>query len=160
MKMRNVETITHTGLSLKLFVWYIITKTVRFYNYIQFWQASITRNITLVNWFPSLNFRHLLESKGCLKFIQRFPWIDFHRFRYQWINITWLPNDFYRFPFLSIGYSAIYTELHRRYFERAAGLNHEKLGAYKPEDDLFLNLVLKREDKIFQIFLKEFFKKW
>ena len=48
-----------------------------------------------------------------------------------------IANDFYRFRFFSIGYSAIYIhpELHRRYFERAAGLNRKKLGAYKPEDD-------------------------
>ena len=87
MKMRNVETITHTSFSLKLFIWYIITKTVWFYNYmyIQFSQASITRNTISVNWFPiSLNFRHPLESKGCLKFIQRFPWIDFHHFIINW----------------------------------------------------------------------------
>ena len=46
--MRNVEPITHISFSLKLFVLYITTKTVRFYNYIQFSQASITRNTTLV----------------------------------------------------------------------------------------------------------------
>ena len=48
-----------------------------------------------------------------------------------------IANDFYPFWFLSIGYSGIllHLELHRCYFERAAGLNHEKLGAYKPEDD-------------------------
>ena len=48
MKMRNGETITHTRFSLKLFFWYIITKTVQFYNYIQFSQASIMRYTTLV----------------------------------------------------------------------------------------------------------------
>ena len=101
MKMRNVETITHTSFSLKLFVWYIITKTVWFYNYmyIQFSKASITRNTTSVNWFPSLNFRHPLKSKGCLKFIQRFPWIDFHHFSYQLIKITWLLTIFNNFDF-------------------------------------------------------------
>ena len=53
-------------------------------------------------------------------------------------NYHLIPKDFYRFGSpLSIGYSAIYIhpEQHRRYFERAAGLNREKLGAYKPEDD-------------------------
>ena len=34
--MRHLETITYSSFSQKLFVWYIITKTVRFYNYIQF----------------------------------------------------------------------------------------------------------------------------
>ena len=43
-KMRNMETIAHTTFSLKLFVLYMITKTVRLYNYIQFSQESITRN--------------------------------------------------------------------------------------------------------------------
>ena len=47
MKMRNVETITYTSFSLKLFVLYIIAKTVMIYNYVQFSQASITRNTTL-----------------------------------------------------------------------------------------------------------------
>ena len=79
--------LSHTRFSLKLSIWYIITKTVWFYNYmnIQFLQ---------VNWFPSLNFRHPLESKGCLKFIQRFPWIDFHHCCYQLIKITWLITIF------------------------------------------------------------------
>ena len=101
MKMRNVETITHTSFSLQLFVWYIITKTVWFYNYmyIQFFQASITRKTTLVNWFPSLNFRHPLESKGCLKFTQRFPWIDFHCCCYKLIKITRLLMIFIDFYF-------------------------------------------------------------
>ena len=36
MKMRNVETIAHTTFSLKPFFLYIITKSVRFYNYIQY----------------------------------------------------------------------------------------------------------------------------
>ena len=31
--------------------------------------------------------------------------------------------------------AGIHLELHCCYFERAAGLNREKLGAYKPEDD-------------------------
>ena len=101
MKMRNVETITHTSFSLKLFVCYIITKTVWFYNYmyIQFSKASIMRNTASVNWFPSLNFRHPLKSKGCLKFIQRFPWIDFHHFSHQLIKITWLLTMFIDFDF-------------------------------------------------------------
>ena len=44
--MRNVEKpITHTTFSLKPFILYIITKTVRF----QFSQASITGNTSLVN---------------------------------------------------------------------------------------------------------------
>ena len=30
----------------------------------------------------------------------------------------------------------LHPELHGRYFERAAGWNCEKLGAYKPEKDL------------------------
>ena len=34
--MRHLETVTHSSFSQKLFVWYRITKTVRFYNYIQF----------------------------------------------------------------------------------------------------------------------------
>ena len=36
MKMRNVETVAHTTFSLKPFFLYIITKSVRFYNYIQY----------------------------------------------------------------------------------------------------------------------------
>ena len=47
MKKRNVETIARTSFSLKLFVLHIITKTVRFYNYIQFSQASITKKYNL-----------------------------------------------------------------------------------------------------------------
>ena len=45
-----------------------------------------------------------------------------------------IADDFYRFQFLSIGYSGVYQypELHWRYFERAVDLNCEKLGAYKP----------------------------
>ena len=41
---------------------------------------------------------------------------------------------FHRFRFLSIGYSGmqLHPELHRRYFERVAGLNSEKLGVFKP----------------------------
>ena len=34
--MRNVETIAHTTFSLKPFILYIITKSVPFYNYIQY----------------------------------------------------------------------------------------------------------------------------
>ena len=45
-----------------------------------------------------------------------------------------ITNDFHRFRFLSIGYSGmqLHPELHRRYFERVAGLNREKLSAFKP----------------------------
>ena len=48
-----------------------------------------------------------------------------------------IANDFYPFQYLSIGYSGmqLHPELHGRYFERAADLNCEKLGAYKPEED-------------------------
>ena len=59
MKMRNVETITHTTFSLKPFILYLITKTVRF-NYIQFSQANITRNTSVEKkitlWPPVLRF--------------------------------------------------------------------------------------------------------
>ena len=71
--MRNVETI-HTSFSLKSFILYILTKTVRF-GYIQFSQASITKNTTLTDkdFLSSLNFRHPFES-GCLKFrLKDFP---------------------------------------------------------------------------------------
>ena len=46
--------------------------------------------------------------------------------------------------------------LHRRYFERAAGPNGEKLGAYKPEENFKLGF----EEKIrfFRIFKKIFVK--
>ena len=110
--------LSHTSFSLKLSIWYIITKTVWFYNYmyIQFSQASITRNTKSVNWFPSLNFRHPLELKGCLKFIQRFPWLDFHHFHYQLIKITWLlmifnDFDFYLLATLGFNYIWNYTDV-------------------------------------------------
>ena len=133
--------LSHTRFSLKLSVWYIITKTVWFYNYmyIRFLQAaSITRNTTLVNWFPSLNFRHPLKSKVCLKFIQRFLWIDFHHCCYQLIKITWLIKifiDFYFYILATLGFHYTRNYMHHCYFERAAGLNREKLGAHKAEDD-------------------------
>ena len=129
--------------------------------YIQFSQASITRNTTSVNWFLSLNFRHPLESKGCLKFIQRFPWIDFHHFCYQLIKITWLLTifiDFYFYLLATLGFNYTRNYLHQCYFETVAGLNREKLGAHKAEDDFQLGF----EEKIrfFRFILKEFFKKW
>ena len=82
-KMRNVETIAHTTFSLKLFVLYIITKTVRLYNYIQFSQESITRN----------------TSKDSLVWIS-----DIHSSRriYRFLSIYRLIN---RYRFLSIDYS-------------------------------------------------------
>ena len=123
--------LSHTRFSLKLSIWYIITKTVWFYNYmyIQFLQ---------VNWFPSLNFRHPLKSKVCLKFIQRFLWIDFHHCCYQLIKITWLITifiDFYFYILATLGFNYTRNYMHHCYFERAAGLNREKLGAHKAEDD-------------------------
>ena len=134
--MRNGETITHTSFSLKLFVWYIITKTVRFYNYIQFSQASITRNTTLVktSW-PEFQISPRVEGMS-----ESHSKISLHRFLPFPLSIDTnhlIANDFYRFRFSSIGYSGIqlHPELHRLYFERAAGVNREKLGAYKPEED-------------------------
>ena len=148
MKMRNVETITHTSFSLQLFVWYIITKTVWFYNYmyIQFFQASITRKTTLVNWFPSLNFRHPLESKGCLKFIQRFPWIDFYPFRYQSIQITWLLTIFIDFEFYLLATPGFnYTRIYTDFILKGRQVKIVKNWAPKPTNQKkILNLVLKK----------------
>ena len=79
-----------------MILFYIITKTVRF-NYIrmQFSQASGTRKTTLEKRFPSLNFRHPLESKGCLKFrLKDFPRQLFTVFRYYYIvtiSVTIIP---------------------------------------------------------------------
>ena len=71
-------------------------------------------------------------------------------------TIHLIANDFYRFVFLSIGYSGIWLHpgLHRLYFERAAGLNREKLGAYRPEEDFKPGF----EEKIrfFWFFFKEY----
>ena len=66
---RKVETITNTKFSLKtVTLLYIITETVRF-NYIHSSRRQVPREIQrLDKRFPSLNFRHSLESKGCLKF--------------------------------------------------------------------------------------------
>ena len=90
MKMRNVETITHKFLSKTRRL--VHNNTKRFGFIITFSsRRQVSREIQpLWTDFSSLNFRHPLESKGCLKFIQRFPWIDFHRFLYQSIKITWL----------------------------------------------------------------------
>ena len=44
------------------------------------------------------------------------------------------------------------------YFERAAGLNHEKLGAHKAEDDFKPGF--EKKIRFFTFFLKDFFKKW
>ena len=35
----------------------------------------------------------------------------------------------------SIKIGKLHQKLHRRYFKRAAGLDREKLGAYKPDED-------------------------
>ena len=115
----------YTSFSLKPFILYIITKTVRF-NYIHF---SI--NLKIREKFPSLNCRHPpVEAKGCLKFrLKDFPRQIFTVFRYQWIKNPLIADDFYRFQFLSIGYSGmyLYPEL-----QRAVDLNCEKLGANQP----------------------------
>ena len=67
----------HKILSKVVTLLYIITETVRF-NYIYIRssrrQVSTMRNTTLDKRFPSLNFRHPEESKGCLKFrLKDFP---------------------------------------------------------------------------------------
>ena len=48
----------------------------------------------------------------------------------------------------------MHPELHQRYFERVAGLNSEKLSAYRPEEDFKLDF----EEKItfFRFFKKIF----
>ena len=55
---------------------------------------AITRNTTFVkiSW-PEFH------SRGCLKFIQRFPWIEFYPFLYQLIQITWLLTILIDFDF-------------------------------------------------------------
>ena len=46
--------------------------------------------------------------------------------------------------------------LHRRYFERAAGLNGEKLGAYKPEE--YFKPGFEEKIRFLRIFKKTFLK--
>ena len=50
----------------------------------------------------------------------------------------------------------LHPELHGRYFERAAGLNCDKLGAYKPED---FKPGFEEKIRFFRFFKIYFFKK-
>ena len=102
--MRHLETITHANFSLKLFVWYIITKTVRFYNYIQFSQASITRNTTLVKisqpefqTSPRVEGMSEIHSKISLDRFLPFPLsidFDFYLLATPGFNFTRIYTDF------------------------------------------------------------------
>ena len=81
-KMRNMETIAHTTFSLKLFVLYIITKTVRLYNYIQFSQESITRNTSKDSlvWISDIH-----SSRRIYRFLSNYRLINRYDF-YQLIT--------------------------------------------------------------------------
>ena len=46
-----------------------------------------------------------------------------------------IANDFYFYPLATLGFNYTRNYMHHCYFERAAGLNREKLGAHKAEDD-------------------------
>ena len=134
-KKRNVETIARTSFSLKLFVLHIITKTLRFYNYIQFSQASITRNTTLVK-ISLPEFQTFPRVEGMSEIHSKISLHRFSLFRCQSIKITWLLTIFIHWLLHDVTTPGTNTDV-----ERAAGLNREKLDT---QNQKILNLVLKR----------------
>ena len=141
--MRNVEIITHTRFSLKLFFWYIITKTVQFYNYIQFSQASITRYTTLVkvSWpefqtSPRVEGMSEIHSKISLDRFLPFPLsVDTNHL----IANDFIDFDFYLLATPGFNFTRIYTDFILK------GRQVEIVKNWAPTNQKkILNLVLKK----------------
>ena len=107
---------------------YIITKMIRF-NYIHSSRRQASQEIQpqIKDFLPWI-FRHSPESKGCLKFrLKDFPRLWFSLFFNTIDKNQLITSDFYLQATQWSNYKRNWC-----YFEGAADLNCEKLGAYKP----------------------------
>ena len=123
--MRNVETITQTSFSLRPFILYIITKTIRF-NYIQY----------------NLLDKDFLRVEGMSEIqAKRFSWIDVHRFPLSMDKNHLIANDFYLLATPGCNYTQNYTDVILK--RRHADLNCKKLPNTSHQKKI-LNLFLKK----------------